>query len=417
MMGIISVLAYIDPGTGSALFATAISLVSLLYYFVKSLFGKIISILRNKQEKGNDIFSRKELVIFSEGKQYVSVFREICRLLDESDINCEYWTTDQEDEILNNEHKKLVCRYIGEGNSAYYKLNMMNSKICLSTTPGLEVYQWKKSKAVDEYIHIFHSLTNGLTYRMFGIDFYDTLLTVGEFQETYIRKIEKLRDIKAKNIMVVGCTYLDELMQRKNALNNNDKSLDGKTIILAPTWGEEALLSHYGKDIIKSVLNLDYNLIIRPHPQSLKVESTMIDELIQFTKNNAKVVWDLSDDNFDSLSKADLMISDFSSVMFDFAFIFEKPVLYVDKEIDISIYDAAWLDEPIWIHTIADRIGYPITFGDFERVQKTIEEVIKDNKLVESGRVIRDGVWAYEGESSNKILDYIECRLNTAYNE
>jgi hypothetical protein len=34
---------------------------------------------------------------------------------------------------------------------------MMNADICLSTTPGLDVYQWKRSANVKRYVHILHA--------------------------------------------------------------------------------------------------------------------------------------------------------------------------------------------------------------------------------------------------------------------
>ena len=32
----------------------------------------------------------------------------------------------------------------------------MSASICLATTPGLGVYQWKRSKDVKYYVHICH---------------------------------------------------------------------------------------------------------------------------------------------------------------------------------------------------------------------------------------------------------------------
>ena len=50
------------------------------------------------------------------------------------------------------EYKHVKCEFIGEGNKAFARLNMMKATICFSTTPGLEVYQWKRSKECDYYI-------------------------------------------------------------------------------------------------------------------------------------------------------------------------------------------------------------------------------------------------------------------------
>lgn len=51
----------------------------------------------------------------------------------------------------------VLLGLIGAGNKAFAKLNFLHAVVVLSTTPGLDVYQWKRSENVDYYIHIFHS--------------------------------------------------------------------------------------------------------------------------------------------------------------------------------------------------------------------------------------------------------------------
>ena len=51
------------------------------------------------------------------------------------------------------------------------------------------------------------------------------------------------------------------------------------------------------------------------------------------------VTWNRDNDNFEILKKADIMISDFSGVMFDFALVFDKPIIYADTSFDASVYD------------------------------------------------------------------------------
>lgn len=37
-----------------------------------------------------------------------------------------------------------------------------------------------------------------------------------------------------------------------------------------------------------------------------------------------------------------------SGVIFDFALVYDKPIIYTDTKFDISPYDAWWLDKEIW---------------------------------------------------------------------
>ena len=66
------------------------------------------------------------------------------------------------------------------------------------------------------------------------------------------------------------------------------------------------------------------------------------------------------------------MISDFSGVIFDYAFIFRRPVIYADTSFDPSPYDACWLkDEPIWSFEILPKVdNYPKTYDELTDVAK-----------------------------------------------
>ena len=69
---------YIDPGTGSMLFATLIGLVGLAGYFLKGLWLKLRFILSGgkKNEANDDVIP---FVIFSDDKRYWPVFEPVCR--------------------------------------------------------------------------------------------------------------------------------------------------------------------------------------------------------------------------------------------------------------------------------------------------------------------------------------------------
>ena len=178
-------LLYIDPGTGSMLFAAMIGVISTLYFLAQQLWLKI----KYRGGKVKADTNKKQLVIFGEGGQYWKVFKSICDELEKRGVACEYYTMDEKDPALSAEYEYIKPQYIGSDNRAFARLNLMRADVCLSTTPGLGVYQWKRSKGVDKYIHTFHDVGEGTGYRMFGLDEYDTIFLTGQFQERYIRKL------------------------------------------------------------------------------------------------------------------------------------------------------------------------------------------------------------------------------------
>lgn len=76
----------------------------------------------------------------------------------------------------------------------------------------------------------------------------------------------------------------------------------------------------------------DINLIIRPHPQSMVSEPELIQGLQALFPNGPRLQWDFSSTPFSAMARSDVMVSDISGVIFDYAFLFERPVVTVGIE-------------------------------------------------------------------------------------
>ena len=397
---------YIDPGTGSMLFSILIGVISTFVFLSRKIFIKI-KFLINGGKVDNINKSKINYVIFSDHKRYWNVFKPICDEFENRKIDLVYLTASPDDPCLTVNYKYVKTTFIGEGNKAFAYLNMMNAKICLSTTPGLDVYQWKRSKNVDCYVHIIHEVGEPVTYRMFGIDYYDSILLSGEFQKEYIRQIEKLRNLKEKELVTVGCTYLDSMKKRLelSKIENTDKSIP--TILLAPSWGESAILNRYGKKIIYSLIETGYNIIIRPHPQFLTAEKILLEELIKEFPDSDKFHWNFDNDNFDVLKSSDVLITDFSGIIFDFSLIFDKPVIYADTNYDTSPYDAAWIEEPLWRFRVLPELGVQLKESDFSNLKNIIQDLLINEKFQKGREHVKDEAWQHKNEAAKNVVDFL----------
>lgn len=399
-------LLYIDPGTGSMLFAALIGIFSTLLFFFQKLWIKFKFVLSGGRIKDKTSDEKLPYVIFSEGKSYWNVFKPVCEEFEKRGIDCEYYTADEKDPALEQGYEHVHCTFIGDGNKAFARLNMLNARVLLATTPGLEVYQWKRSRNVGKYVHIFHSLDEGTAYRMFGLDFYDSVLLVGDFQERYIRKLEELRGIPQKDLQVVGCTYMDGLLARRDKEGEAKPAEKQKTVLLAPSWGEISVLNRYKEKLIDALLATDYKVVIRPHPQSFKVEMDILQPLMD--KYGDKVEWNRDADNFDILNRSDILISEFSSVVFDFAFVFDKPVLcFAGGQSDMAPYDAAWIDEEPWKQQVFPKLGKMITEEDFGSFQSLMDELVESTEYQKSRDDLREASWQNRRHSAEGIVDYL----------
>ena len=201
---------YIDPGTGSMLFSILIAAVATISFGARALWIKLRVVFSGKKA-GNiakDLNS-KPYVIYNEGMQYWNTFKPVCDEFEKRQIELTYYTSAQKDPCFEAGYKYVKPEFIGEGNIAFAKLNMLDAGIVLMTTPGLGVYQLKRSKRVKHYSHVLHMPNDATTYRLFGLDFFDSVLLTGDYQKTDIQFLEEQRGINKKELVTVGCTYLD----------------------------------------------------------------------------------------------------------------------------------------------------------------------------------------------------------------
>lgn len=117
----------------------------------------------------------------------------VCRELDRRGLDVAYLTASPDDPALQNPYAHVHAEFLGKGNKAFAKLNFLRANVLLSSTPGLDVYQWKRSPGVDCYVHILHAANEVAGYRMFGIDYYDTIFVSGDYQIRDLRALEALR--------------------------------------------------------------------------------------------------------------------------------------------------------------------------------------------------------------------------------
>ena len=405
---------YIDPGTGSMLFTILIGVLSALIYGLRELFLKIR--FRTGGGKAENLSDQKiPIVIFSDSKRYWNVFEPICDELEKRNESAEYLTMSADDPALEKKYEHIKCRFIGEGNKAFAALNTLSADIVLSSTPSLDVFYWKRSKKVKWYVHIGHAAGEMSLYRMFGIDFYDAVLTSGKHQEKQIRELERLRELPAKEIVEVGVTYLDSMKARLN--RSEPLSNHQTTVLLAPSWGQSAIFSVYGGKIIKALLDTGYHIIVRPHPQSYTAEKDLIESLMSQFPGNEQLEWNRDNDNFEVLRRSDIMISDFSGVIFDFTLVFDKPIIYADTHFDKAPYDASWLEDEPWTFGILPELGPQLTRDDLHDMRSLIDRCLNSNEYKQGREKARREGWAYPGESAVRVTEYLLKKTADIKNE
>ena len=397
-------LMYIDPGTGSMLFAILIGIIGAVSYLLKMWIVKLKFLLSGgkAEEASKDVIP---IAFFSDDKRYWSVFEPVCKELDKRNVEVVYLTSSEDDPALNNPYENIKAEYIGSGNKAFSKLNFIKATILVSTTPGLDVLQWKRSKDVKCYIHMLHGANEVAGYRMFGVDYYDAVMLSGEYQVEDLRYLEKLRSLPEKDVELVGVPYMDKMVERLK--NDTPVGAHERTVLLAPSWGPSSILNKYGERFIDLLIKTGYHIIIRPHPQSFTAEKELMEKLMAKYPETEKLEWNRDNDNYEVLKRSDILISDFSGVVFDFCLVYDKPVIYADTEFDTSPYDFWWLEDIPWTFRALPRIGEKLTADNLDNIKGLIDGCIENPSYAEARAEVRDETWVHRGEGAARAADYI----------
>jgi CDP-glycerol glycerophosphotransferase (TagB/SpsB family) len=355
----------------------------------------------------------KEIVFYSENKNSIFIFESIIEeLITKYSKNICYVTSSKDE--LNFKNKKIKTFFIGDGIARTKFFLNLKTKILIMTMPDLETFHIKKSKIYPvHYVYIFHAMVSThLVYRKKAFDHYDSILCVGQYQIDEIRNAEKIYNLKPKKLFHSGYTHLDNLI-KKNAEKKDKITKDNNQILIAPSWGETGLFETVIEEVIRELLDAKYKVILRPHPMTLKLSKKKI-ALIQklFSVNpNFKLELDLP--NFDSLLFSDIMISDWSGIALEFAFAFEKPILYIDVPKKIHNKDFKDITQIPIEESIRDKIGKIILPSEIKQISKEIE-MLKQQTFERKDmiRKIRDKEIFNIGNSGKKSASDIIELLN-----
>ena len=397
---------YIDPGTGSLLFSIIITLTAAVYFVFRALLIRTKVFFSGGRSKHG---TKNKFVIYAEDKRYFNLFKPIIDEFEKRNIDLLYLTSSQDDPVFEAGLKFTKPEYLGEGNKAFTRLNFLSADFVLATTPGLDVYQWKRSKLVKHYCHIPHSTDECSNYEMFALDYYDSVLVSGGcFQTNAIQKLEKARKLPAKQLITVGCPYLDEHYKKLSFLPKEENHIF--TVLVSPSWGKSSLLLRYGETLLDPLVDTGWRIIVRPHPQSLIVENEVIERLSNKYKTVLNFEWDFERENIYSLSKADFMISDFSGIILDYLFLFNKPAIYVSQKMDLRPLDAHSIyedQEEMWLFKTLKKTCVELKPEFFADLKNIVSNIVGDSSIKSAINKAKEEAWHFQGEAGQRVAEFM----------
>ena len=407
------IFAYLDPGSGSALVGTLIAVAGAALYSLKSLFYRLVCRKSGSTQSQTSVSAAKcSIVLFSEGKNYWNTWRLIVEELIARKVHFAYYTMDLHDPALLIDNEYMHAHLCDKNKAtSYHKLSNIQADVLLATSPniGTPGFPIKRSPNVKKMVHVFHAFADISAYHIGSLDHYDVVLTVGPHQEKYIREVEKARGLKPKTILPIGLPYFDaQYLSLQGQMIAQSK---GRAILIAPSWGAKGCLNEYGIGFVKELADAGYDIIIRPHPQSYIAEPEFIAKCQDETAQYANVSWDGDAVGSMSMQKSALLISDTSSIRFDYAFLYGRPVITLDiPKTSQQEYDGVY-QKTQWVDDAAPKLGCVLnheTIGsvcaEVKRLTSAVHLYLDSSPLI----AFRGETISNLGSSHQAIVDYLQ---------
>lgn len=352
----------------------------------------------------------KHLVFYSESNGFYKYYKGIIEyLLNNTNITIHYITSDYNDKIFELEKKnnRIKAYYISEKKLITLMMKM-EADIVVMTMPDLDNYHIKRSylKKDIEYIYIPHGMDSlNMTMREKSMNNFDTIFVTDKYQKDEMKKTIEYYGLQNKNIFDWGYSLLDDMIYD---YQKNKKKNDVKTVLIAPSWQKDNIVDLCLDELLEKLSGHDYKVILRPHPQQVKHCKERFENLKQKYSGDDTILIQTDFSSNDTVFNADLMISDWSGIAYEYAYTTKKPVLFINTPMKIMnpIYKEI-NDNPInvWSRNV---IGQSYDLSEFDDIPQAVDEMLKNSKKYSNkiNDLVNDSVYNL-GCSSEKGAEYI----------
>lgn len=372
------------------------------------LINSIKGYLQIKREK------KIHVVFYSESKSYYINFKHIIDELIKNKVKVYYVTSSEDDKVLKMENEYFKPVYIGSNFFIIMFFNYLSANILITTLPDIDTFYLKRSKNVKHMIYVHHSMASmNMIYLPKAYESYDTIFCVGPYHELESREMEKEYNTKQKILVKAGYPALDDFIEQYDEYckyhNYNKKNT---VITIAPSWQKDNIIDSCADNLITTLLDYDYIVKLRPHPETLKYEKSKIDNIVNRYKNNKNFILDNRPGNFESYLETDVMITDWSFTVYKYTFTTFKPVIFINTPIKVRNENYInYKNIPVDI-SWRSKIGKEVNIDDIGNIGNVIKEELENRHfLSDKIKSFRAENIYNIGQSGKKCAEYIKDLL------
>ena len=357
--------------------------------------------------------ANKHLVFYSESSGFYKYFADVIDyLLQHSNLSIHYITSDPNDAIFQKAQKEPRIRpyYIGEKRLITLMMKM-DADMVVMTMPDLDNFHIKRSyvRKDIEYIYICHGIgSSTLLLNKLALAHYDTIFCIGEYQKREFRQEEAVYGLPSRNLIPCGYGLLDRT--RKAYAEMPPYAREKPQILIAPSWQTDNILDSCIDELLGSLLTGKYSVILRPHPEYCKRYPQKIATLKKRYEQQIGPDFEIQTDfsSNETVFQSDLVVTDWSTICYEFSFTTKRPTLFVDTPMKIMNpeYERIGI-MPLDIF-VRKAIGKSISPKEAGQIRQTVDELLlKTGDYAASIENLMNECLYHPGESSRVAGEYI----------
>ena len=369
-------------------------------------------------------YDGKQVVFYSEKNGFYKYFRDVIEgILEGSDVVVHYITSDPDDEVFKLADEHFRVYYIGE-NKLIVLMMKMDADMVVLTTPDLQKYHIKRSMVRDdiEYVYMDHAVASAnLTLRKHALDAFDTVFVTNERMAMEMRAMEKAYDLPKKKLVKYGYALIDNMIASYGASHDADNcqgtesagSRGGLTevkpeILIAPSWQQDNIMDLCIEDVLDRLGGGDYHVIVRPHPQYVRHFEDKLNYLAKKYEENTCIEFQLDFSSNKTVFDADVLITDWSGIAYEYAFTTLKPVLFINTPMKIMNPDYKEIDVIPFDIEARDQVGISVGPDGLDEISGMVKRLLTEEVYSkESLRNVRDTYLYNVGKSAEVGTRYI----------
>ena len=333
--------------------------------------------------------ANKHLVFYAEGGGYYKYFQSIVEwLLANSNVTVHYVTGDPGDPVFG--------RFAGEGEGSgrvrtYYigpvkiipLMMKMDADMVVMTTPDLGTYHLKRSyvRKDVEYVYVDHGPTSvHMCYRKGAFDHFDTIMANGPFQVAEHRATERLYALRPKTIVESGYPVLDVLLADGADAGRGPRDGGPRRVMIAPSHQRDNILDTCLDELIAEILgaNAGVRVVVRPHPQYVRRYPAKMQAIEGRYAGRADVEMETDFSKPSTMDRADVLVTDWSGIAYEYAFRMRRPVLFIDTP--MKVINPEWRRvgiEPTDI-SFRNEVGVSVAADDMPAAGRAVQGMLAD---------------------------------------